>query len=256
MVADKPVILLAHGAWHPPYLYNSFKHALDVRGYELLVPELATMGVGITGRSWDADVAMLLENVTPLFDQGKSVIVVGHSYGGIPACIATRGNTVNERHLAGKKGGFCQLVFLAAFAMPAKDMSVLSVSGGSWLPWHQVIEFEAGSGKPSQLFVNDKAKHLLYNDFPADKAQTMFDSLIPCSYEAFTTGVDFAVPDVTIPKTFIVCENDALFPPEHQKGLATACGQDLRQIKVSGGHSAFASVPEELAEALVQLIEK
>lgn len=158
--------------------------------------------------------------------------------------------------------------------MPARGISVQSVSGGSWLPWHQVIELEAGSvsnyltsffvpsksnitsqGQLWQLFVNAKAKDLLYNDFSAHEAQTIFDSLMPCSYEAFTTGVDFAVPDVTIPKTFIVCEKHALFPPEHQKSLVAACGSDLKEVSVSGEHSAFASVPEELAGVLAQLIE-
>ncbi|KUJ21269.1 alpha/beta-hydrolase [Mollisia scopiformis] len=255
MTTDKPIILLAHGAWHPPSLYDPLKKALETRGYELLVPELVTMGAGKTGKTWDADVTMLLENATPLFDQGKSIILLGHSYGGIPACIATRGNTVDDRRTLGKRGGFSHLAFLAAFAMPAKGMSVLSVSGGSWLPWHKVLEFEDGSVS-NFLFVNEKAMDLLYNDLPPDKAQMMFDSLTPSSYEAFTTGVDFAVTEVTIPKIFIVCEDDALFPPEYQKSLATACGQHLRQLSVSGGHSAFASVPQEVAEILVQLAKE
>ena len=136
MTNDKPIILMAHGVWHPPNLYDPFKHALEALGYELLVPELATMGSGKSGKIWDVDVAMLLENATPLFNQGKSVVLVGHSYGGIPACIATRRNTIYERQVAGKRGGFCHLVFLAAFAMPARYMSVQSVSGGSWLPWY------------------------------------------------------------------------------------------------------------------------
>ncbi|RYP08638.1 hypothetical protein DL764_001766 [Monosporascus ibericus] len=178
MAMDKPVILLAHGAWHPPILYNPLKHALEACGYELLVPELVTMGPGKTGMSWDADDAMLLETATPLFDQGRSVVLVGHSYGGIPACIATRGNGVEDRRAVGKRGGFSHLVFLCAFAMPARDMSVLTVSGGSWLPWHEVIELEAGR---KQLFVNEKAKDLLYNDFPPDRAQATFDTLVPCS---------------------------------------------------------------------------
>lgn len=143
METNKPTILLAHGAWHPSSLYDPLKHALAARSYELLVPELIIMAK--TGKSWDSDVSMLLKNAIPLFDQGKSIVIVGHSYGGIPACIATRGNSIDERHAAGKKGGFLQLVLIAAFAMPARDMSVLYVSGGSWLPWHQVIKLEPDS---------------------------------------------------------------------------------------------------------------
>ncbi|KAI0139994.1 alpha/beta-hydrolase [Hypoxylon sp. NC0597] len=253
---DKPVILLAHGAWHPPILYNPLKYALEARGYELVVPELATMGVGKAGLSWDVDVAMLIETATPLFDQGRNVIIIGHSYGGIPACIATRGNTVDDRRAVGKRGGFSDLAFLSAFAMPARGMSVLSVSGGSWPSWHNIIELEADREPQKQLFVNEEAKDLLYNDLPPDKAQAMFDSLVPCSYKAFITGVDYAVPEVTIPRTFIVCESDALFLPEHQKGLATACGEDVKQVSVSGGHSAFASVPEEIADILARIAEE
>ncbi len=104
--------------------------------------------------------------------------------------------------------------------------------------------------------MNEKARDLLYNDLPPDKAQATFDSLVPCSYESFVTGVDFAVPDVTIPKTFIVCEGDALFPPEHQKALVAACGQGLKQVSVSRGHSAFASVPEELADILASIAQE
>lgn len=144
MDSDKPVILLAHGAWHEPELYDPLKNALRTRGYELLVPRLATMGEGKTGMNWDADVAMLLEAATPLFSLGRRVILVGHSYGGIPACIATENNGVGERRAAGKSGGFSHLAFISAFAMPARGMSVISVSGGSWLPWHKVIELEGG----------------------------------------------------------------------------------------------------------------
>lgn len=38
--------------------------------------------------------------------------------------------------------------------------------------------------------------------------------------------------------------------------LASACGKDPNQVSISGGHSAFASVPEELADVLVQIVEK
>lgn len=144
MDSAKPVILLAHGAWHEPELYDPLKNALGSRGYELLVPRLASMGDGKTGTNWDADVAMLLDAAAPFFDLGRSVVLAAHSYGGIPATIATQNNGVDERLAARKLGGFSQLVFISSFAMPARGTSVLSVSGGSWLPWHKVIDLEDG----------------------------------------------------------------------------------------------------------------
>ncbi|KAI1258725.1 alpha/beta-hydrolase [Xylariaceae sp. FL1019] len=250
---SKPIILVAHGAWHPPLLYQPLKDDLEARGYEVLIPRLAIMGADKTGMSWDSDVTMLLEIAIPLFEQGRQIVLLGHSYGGIPACIATRNQDIMTRKAAGQKGGFSHLLFLCAFAAPVHGMSVLSVTDGNWLPWHQVLQLESG-GK--QLFVNEKAKPLLYSDFPADKADATFDSLEPCSYEAFTSGVNFAVPDVVIPKAFIVCNGDALFLRQHQEAIAMACGTELKRFSVSGGHSAFVSVPAEVADVVVEFIKQ
>lgn len=87
---------------------------------------------------------MLLDAAAPFFDFGRSVVLAAHSYDGIPATIATQKNGVNERRAAGKLGRFNQLVFISSFAVLAKGMSVLSVSGGNWLPWHKVLDLEDG----------------------------------------------------------------------------------------------------------------
>lgn len=144
MNSTKPVILLAHGAWHEPELYDPLKNAHSTRGYELLVPRLATMGEGEPGLNWDADVVMLLDAAAPFFTLGRSVVLAAHSCGGIPATIATQNNGVDERRAAGKLGGFSQLVLISSLAMPTEGMSVLSVSGGNWLPWHKAIDLEDG----------------------------------------------------------------------------------------------------------------
>lgn len=144
MDSTKPVMLLAHGAWHEPELYDPLKIALGTRGYGLIVPRLAKMGEGKTGTNWDAHVATLLDAAAPLFDLGRRVVLAAHSYGGIPATFAAQNNGVNERRAAGELGGFSQLVFISSFAVLAKGTSVFSVSGGNWLPWHKVLDLEDG----------------------------------------------------------------------------------------------------------------
>lgn len=98
----RPVILLAHGAWHEPELYDPLKIALGTRGYGLIVPRLAKMGEGKTGTNWDAHVATLLDAAAPLFDLGRSVVLAAHSYGGTPATIASRNNGFDKRRAAWK----------------------------------------------------------------------------------------------------------------------------------------------------------
>ncbi|KAK3995732.1 Alpha/beta hydrolase fold-1 [Cladorrhinum sp. PSN332] len=211
------------------------------------------MGNDAVGVGWDADTDVLLKEAEPLFDQGKKVVLVGHSYGGIPATVATRNNGVAERAAAGLKGGFKHVVFLAAFALPAAGLSNLTaVPGEQWMPWHTVLEGEGGVKQ--QLFVNDKAKPLLYNDLPPETAEEFYKALVPQSYAAVIQPVPFAVPDITIPKTYIVCERDAAFPVPLQEHLATALGFSKKTI--SAGHSPFASAPDELADLLISIAEE
>lgn len=140
MSSEPPTFLLAHGAWHQPHLYAPLKQALATLGYSLIVPALPTMGANAIGIGWDSDVKALLDSAEALFSQGKEIILVGHSYGGIPACIATRNNGVLERKSAGQRGGFRQIIFVCAFVMPAVGMSQASLMRHKLPPWQQLIE--------------------------------------------------------------------------------------------------------------------
>lgn len=144
MSSEKPVFLLAHGAWHPAWLYDPLKEALAKLGYTLAVPALPTMGTEAKDIAWDADVEALLDTAEPLFSQDKKVILIGHSYGGIPACIATRENGVAERHARGLDGGFFQIIFLCAFAMPSRGISQVELMQHVLPPWQEHVT-ESGS---------------------------------------------------------------------------------------------------------------
>ncbi|KAI7778810.1 hypothetical protein LA080_001591 [Diaporthe eres] len=166
-MSEKPVFLLAHGAWHPSRLYEPLKEALAKLGYTLAVPALPTMGINAKEITWDADVEALLQTAEPLFAQGKKVVLIGHSQADLMQNM-----------------------------LP---------------PWQEHIT-ESGC--------------------------------IP---------VDFSVPDITIPKTYIVCEGDQAFPTAAQHHWINTLG--LREVSVSGGHTAFASVPDELAGVLAGQVE-
>jgi hypothetical protein len=133
----KPTILFVCGAWHPPQVYAPLQEELERRGYEFVIPRLQTLGEDKNGVTWEADVTVLLKAVEPLFEAGKEVIVMAHSYGGIPGCVLTEGRGVADRKREGKAGGFVGIVFLAAFAVPKKGMDLLQTFGGIWPNWQK-----------------------------------------------------------------------------------------------------------------------
>lgn len=149
-MASKPTVLIVHGAWHEPQpAYEPLKLQIESLGYECYMPKLPTAGGDeVRGVTWEADVQAILEVALPLFDQGKEVVLVAHSYGGVPSCIATRGLGVQERAAKGKSGGFRQIIFIAAFAIPAKGMDVLATFGGKWPGWADFAEPYTKVGRP------------------------------------------------------------------------------------------------------------
>lgn len=140
----KPSILLVPGSWHPPRCYAELVDTITALGYECICTPLATNGNDKTGLTWKDDVNGIRDAAVALFDQGKEVLIVAHSYGGIPACVATQNLGVSERAARGLRGGFRGIAFLAAFAIPVKGMDMLQTFGGVFPGWVNV-------GKPYSL---------------------------------------------------------------------------------------------------------
>ena len=52
-------------------------------------------------------------------------MLIGHSYGTLPATLSAEGQSVAERHTRGEKGGVKAFVNLAGFAYPARGKNIL-----------------------------------------------------------------------------------------------------------------------------------
>ena len=115
-----PAFIIVPGAWHPPECYSDLITTLQEAGYSAIainLPSLDTKSPETTSCSLDAEVIraqiLLLTD-----DQRKDVVVVCHSYGGIPGGGAAHGLSKHTRYREGKEGGVVGLVYLAAFVLP------------------------------------------------------------------------------------------------------------------------------------------
>lgn len=98
------------------------------------------------------------------------------------------------------------------------------------------------------------AEKALYSDLPDAEAEAYFDLFQPHSQDAFETPVDYIAADVGVPMTYIVTEQDAVFPAFAQRALLEAASvpkMTLESIETS--HSPFASQPERLADMIVRI---
>lgn len=128
---SKPAILLVTGSFALPELYDGLANAVEAKGIEISIPHLPSVGLKTGPRegtlpSMSDDAALISREIERLADEGKDVIVLCHSYGGVPATESVKGLTKEERSMQGKKGGVVRLAYMTAMA-PAVGVSATGV---------------------------------------------------------------------------------------------------------------------------------
>lgn len=137
---SKPSILLVPGSFSLPSLYDNVVNAVAEKGYEIhalhhpsvgLAPGVAREGTPAT--MYD-DAAHIATEIEKLADEGKDVVLVAHSYGGVPTTESTKGLGKKERLAQGKVGGVVRLAYLSSLVpevgMPAAGVLADKPQGG------------------------------------------------------------------------------------------------------------------------------
>lgn len=226
-MTDRPTLLLVHGAWHGAWCWTPLREVLEARGRRVETVELPTVSspdpAGVPLRA-DADaVSDAIERID------GPVVVVAHSYGGVPTTMAATAASVER------------IVFVAAFALDAGE-SLLGAVGGEAPPWWVVDGPLVSAGTPEL-----PAEGIFFNDLSDDVARVAAARLRPQSLLAFTDAVD-DVAWRSRPTTYVVTERDQAIPVFAQEAMADRAGSTVHRMDTS--HSPFLSRPEELADLI------
>lgn len=86
----------------------------------MLAPSLVTTGYddSIIDKTHLDAASQIREFLLPYVEQGRKVVVIGHSYGGLVAHQAVVGLTLEQRLAQGLTGGVTSIVFIAALTKP------------------------------------------------------------------------------------------------------------------------------------------
>ncbi|WP_327687007.1 alpha/beta hydrolase [Streptomyces sp. NBC_00467] len=216
----RPTLLLVHGAWHGGWCWKQVQSALDAEAIETYTVDLPSAG----GRSGIAgDVRAIRELLAAV--EGP-VVVVAHSYGGIPVsqAVADAPNVV-------------RIIYVAAFQLDAGE-SLLGYTGAA-------APLEPHGLQP----VPDEPVTLFYADVPRREAEEAAARLVPQSTDSFSDVLEQAGWH-TIPSTYIVCEQDHALPASLQEALA-ARATEVHHL--ASCHSPFLSMPGEFAALLSKI---
>jgi pimeloyl-ACP methyl ester carboxylesterase len=218
-----PTLLLVHGAWHGGWCWSKLRAALETRDIRTHTVDLPSAGAP----SGIAEDTRTVRNALASID--GPVVVVAHSYGGIPVsqAIADMPNV-------------SRVVYLAAFQLDVGE-SLMGFYGAP-VP-ADPREFEPIPDNPRELF---------YADVHPAEAMEAVARLVPQSAKTFTDAVTVAGWH-SVSSTYIVCEQDQALPAPLQKSLA-ARADNVHYM--ASGHSPFLSMPQDLAALLSHIAQE
>ena len=135
-MTDSPVLVLVPGAFGTP------------SGFDKLLPYLRDAGLSThpgaypscnaadpTSATCQADIASLRnDTLLPLIHEGRHVVVVAHSYGGVVAGGAAKGLDKQTRETQKQAGGIIGLIYVAG-NITLEGEPLLEAVGGAYPPF-------------------------------------------------------------------------------------------------------------------------
>ena len=216
-------IVLVHGGFVDGSGWEGVYALLTKRGYKVAVVQNPTL-------SLSGDV----EAVRRVLDaQEGSVILVGHSYGGVVITEAGRHPKVEA------------LVYVAAFAPDTgESVAALIKDPPPGAPVPPILPPQDGF----LLLDRDRFAQSFAGDVDLAKAEFMADSQVPWGIEALNGTVGEPAWR-TKPTYYLVSTEDRMIPPPAQRMMAQRAGAIT--IESPGSHSIYVSRPDAVA-ALIE----
>ncbi|KAL9622886.1 MAG: hypothetical protein Q9160_002812 [Pyrenula sp. 1 TL-2023] len=242
-MATNPVFVLLHGAWHTPNCFNSIVPLLEKDGFAVVCPQLPSAGADPPAPNFDADIAAIRAAVIPLLDDGRDVVVVMHSYSGIPGGTALEGLDKRSRAQNGEKGGVIRLVYIMAFLVPEGFQHSPHGTREGMVPAMVTdISAEIVTADPAG------AKDMIYQDCSEEQVNNLIAELRPHSLAVFWTKTTHAAWRV-IPTTYVICGKDSPSTVVAANWLIDAAKSSGthaidRVVRRDVGHSPFISQSE------------
>jgi hypothetical protein len=134
----KPSILLIPGSFALPEFYDTIADGVKAKGYEMQALHLPNVGLR-TGPRVRATNYVRRCCLHCQRDREARVILIAHSYGGVPMTESSKGLGKEERQRRGKKGGIVNLAYLTALV---RAVGTSAAEVPMYVPRDQVLYFQ------------------------------------------------------------------------------------------------------------------
>jgi pimeloyl-ACP methyl ester carboxylesterase len=231
--------VLVHGAWHGGWCWTRVADRLRAAGHRVFTPTMTGLGERahllskeITLDTFTTDVSNVIE-----FEELRDIILVGHSFGGMPISGAAERLPDRIRHLVYLDslilpGGKAPFDMLPPDIVAARRKAAEESSGGLSIP----------NPPPSAFGVST-----------AEDVEWVKRRLTPHPLTTFASPLNIKGPTGNnLARTYIACTNPIYGPLEASRNAVK--GQPgWSWVEIATGHDAMVTAPEELTRLLLEI---
>jgi len=241
------------GAWHRPKHYERLNMGLEKFNYESVGVTLPSVDSKPPVTSWDKDAEAIRVEIMRNLDSGKDVIVIAHSYGGVPMSEAVKGLGKQTREQQGLSTGVLRLIYMCAVALQKGESLVTQTAPVTPEEVERAQQQmkamhmeEDGTITPADKEIGREALYNRCDPKDADWAIELCGThpaapfAVPATYTAY----------LEIPSTYIVTENDHALPSSIQERMIALGNGAFDVERCEEGHSPFLSNPGFIVDCI------
>lgn len=134
-MAQTPVLVIVPGSFAPVSFYFDFVDYLKENGIDARVVDTPSVGRRDPqpAATMSDDVKEVESVVMGVFDEGRDVVIMAHSYGGVPTTQSMK--TLSRKNRQGRS--IERVIYLTAVILPV-DVDNMTLSGGTLPDWVKI----------------------------------------------------------------------------------------------------------------------
>jgi len=247
---SRPIFLCVPGGSCTPEFYDPLRKILTARGFSSEAIDLPSVDAKPSKYDFIEDAQAIRDATTKLADAGNEIVLVLHSYAGIPGSEALEGLGKSEREKKGLNGGVVRIVYVTSWVLPENSQLVERGDVSKFMPY-QMIDLEVGTLTPNA----EMAHEAFFEDLPKDQQIYWASKLKPISLGVFWSKTSYAAWR-HIPSTVVLCEKDVTMGFQYSEYVANGAKANepnlIGEVVVNktAGHFVMLSQPEWLADVL------
>jgi pimeloyl-ACP methyl ester carboxylesterase len=253
---DLPTLVFIPGSWHKPTCYDKVTKLLQAQELQCVSITLPSTA-GNPAATFKDDIDAAREAITGETTQGRNVVVIAHSYGGMVGNSAIKGFTRRQDATAGETEtpttGYVIGLILIASGFTLTGLSFMDPFFGRPPPSWRV---NSATGYAELV---TPPRELFYHDLPEEEAEFWVSQLNTQSLKALFEGGEHAYSGwKDVPTWYIGTLEDRGLPVMVQRmqvGMAREMGGSVEHRELQTSHSPFLSQPDVTARIILEAVE-